>query len=98
MHQRLKQFKKEPKTNNSVIGLDIAKNIFHMYSIGENNKPIKKKLKRAGLLAFFANYPASLIGLEGCGSAHYWARELIKLGHEVILLNAHYVKTFCGGQ
>jgi len=81
----------------NVIGLDVAKNIFHMYSIGEDDKPIKKKLKRAELLAFFANYPVSLIGIEACGSAHHWARELIKLGHEVILLNARYVKSFIIG-
>ncbi len=48
-------------------------------------------------MAFFANYPASLIGIEACGSAHHWARELIKLGHEVILLNARYVKGFVIG-
>jgi len=48
-------------------------------------------------LAFFANYPVSLIGIEACGSAHHWARELIKLGHEVILLNARYVKSFVVG-
>ncbi len=81
----------------NVIGLDIAKNIFHLYSIGGDDKPIKKKLKRAELLAFFANYPVSLIGIEACGSAHHWARELIKLGHEVILLNARYVKSFIIG-
>ena len=78
----------------NVIGLDIAKNIFHLYSIGDDDKQIKKKLKRVELLAFFANYPVSLIGIEACGSAHHWARELIKLGHEVILLNARYVKSF----
>ncbi len=48
-------------------------------------------------MAFFANYPVSLIGIEACGSAHHWARELIKLGHEVILLNARYVKSFVVG-
>ena len=83
--------------NDSVIGLDIAKNVFHLYSFGANNKPIKKKLKRVELLAFFANYQASLIGIEACGSAHHWARELTKLGHEVILLNARYVKSFVIG-
>jgi transposase len=54
--------------NNSVIGLDIAKNIFHMYTFVEG-KSVKKKLRRAELLAFFANYPASLICRElwlGC--------------------------------
>lgn len=81
----------------NVIGLDIAKNILHLYSIGENDKPVKKKLKRAELLVFFANYPVSLIGIEACGSSHHWARELIKLGHEVILLNARYVKNFVIG-
>ena len=80
----------------SVIGLDIAKNVFHMYSI-HDEQPVKKKLKRAELLAFFANYPVSLIGIEACGGAHHWARELIKLGHEVILLNARYVKSFVIG-
>jgi len=82
--------------NNSVIGLDIAKNIFHMYTLIEG-KAVKKKLKRKELLAFFANYPVSVIGIEACGSAHHWARELIKLGHEVILLNTRYVKSFVIG-
>ena len=82
--------------NNSVIGLDIAKNIFHMYTYAED-KPVKKKLRRAELLAFFANYPASLIGIEACGSAHHWARELTKLGHEVVLLNTRFVKSFVIG-
>jgi transposase len=82
--------------NNSVIGLDIAKNIFHMYTFVEG-KSVKKKLRRAELLTFFANYPASLIGIEGCGSAHHWARELTKLGHEVVLLNTRFVKSFVIG-
>ncbi len=83
--------------NSSVIGLDIAKNIFHMYSIGSDGQVIKKKLKRCELLAFFGNYPESLIGLEACGGAHHWARELTKQGHEVVLLNARYVKSFVIG-
>ena len=58
--------------NGSVIGLDIAKNIFHLYSIGSDRKAIKRKLKRAELLAFFANYPVSLIGIEACGGSHHW--------------------------
>jgi transposase len=83
--------------NNSVVGLDIAKNIFHFYSLGADTKVIKKSLKRAELLAFFANYPVSLIGMEACGGAHHWARELTKLGHQVVLLNAKYVKSFVVG-
>jgi transposase len=65
-----------------------------MYSLGVDGKAIRKTLKRAELLAYFANYPNSLIGIEACGGAHYRARELTKLGHQVILLNARYVKSF----
>jgi transposase len=49
--------------NNSVIGLDIAKHIFHLFTLGADGKALKKKLKRSELLAFFANYPASIIGI-----------------------------------
>ncbi|MDD1608897.1 MAG: hypothetical protein LUQ18_10470 [Methylococcaceae bacterium] len=83
--------------NNSVVGLDIAKNIFHFYRLSMDGKVTKKKLKRAELVNFFANHPVSLIGIEACGGAHYWARELTKLGHEVVLLNARYVKGFVVG-
>ncbi|MCK4843038.1 MAG: transposase [Methylococcales bacterium] len=79
--------------NSSVMGLDIAINIFHMYTMNEKNKLVKKKLKRADVLPFFANYQESLIRIEACGGAHYWARELTKLGHEVIkpLLETEYM-------
>ena len=83
--------------NNNVIGLDIAKNIFHPFALGVDGKTIKKKLKRSELLAFFANYPASIIGTEACGSSNHWARVLTKLGHEVILLNACFVKNYVVG-
>ena len=83
--------------NNSVIGLDIAKHIFHLFTQEADGKIIKKKLKRSELLSFFANYPASIIGIEACGSAHHQARELTKLCHEAILLNARYVKSFVVG-
>jgi transposase len=83
--------------NDSVIGLDIAKNIFHLFTLLADGKTLKKKLKRSELLAFFANYPASIIGIGACGSAHHWARELTKLGHQVILLNARFVKNYVVG-
>jgi transposase len=83
--------------DSSSLPLDIAKNIFHCYSLSAEGKVIRKKLKRAELLAFFANYPASLIGIEACGGAHHWGRELTKLGHQVVLLNARYVKNFVVG-
>jgi transposase len=83
--------------NNNVIGLDRAKHIFHTFTVDADGKSIKKKFKRDELLIHFANCPSSVIGIEACGSAHHWARELTKLGHEVILLNAKYVKNFVVG-
>jgi transposase len=56
--------------NTNVVDLDIAKNIFHLYSLGADSKASKKKLKRSELLRYFANTPASLIGMEACGGAH----------------------------
>jgi transposase len=83
--------------NRNVVGLDIAKNIFHLYIESADGKPEKKKLKRTEMLPYFANSTVSLIGIEACGGAHYWARELTKLGHEVVLLNARFVKGFVVG-
>ena len=77
--------------------LDIAKHIFHLFTLGIDGETTKKKLKHNELLAFFANYPASIIGIETCGSTHHWARELTKLGHEAVLFNARYVKSFVVG-
>ncbi|MGD0958481.1 MAG: IS110 family transposase [Methylomonas sp.] len=83
--------------NSSVIGLDTAKSIFHVYRTTEEGELLKRKLKRKEVLAYMAQLPASLIGLEACGGSHYWAREFQKLGHEVVLLNARYVKSFVIG-
>lgn len=83
--------------NHSVIGLDIAKHVFYLYTIQADGKTFKKMLKRQEVLVFFANYPSSLIGIEACGSSHYWERELIKLGHDIKLLNARHVRAFVEG-
>jgi transposase len=55
---------------------------------------VRRKLRRGQLLEFFAKLPALVIGLEACGGAHYWARELVKLGHEVRLVPPQYVKAY----
>lgn len=78
-------------------GLDIAKNIFHVFTITEDGEIIKKKLARAKLLKFFAQQQPGLIGIEACGSSHHWARELMKLDHEVILMNPKHVKAYLKG-
>jgi transposase len=79
------------------IGLDIAKNFFQVQGVDKHGKDVfNKKLKRADVLPFFANLPSCLIGLEACGGAHYWARELAGLdaGHTVRLISPRYVKPF----
>ena len=58
-------------------------------------KPIlRKKLRRRQVLEFFGRLEPSKIGLEACGAAHYWARELKALGHEPVLLPPQYVKPY----
>jgi transposase len=79
----------------TTIGLDIAKNVFQVHGVDEHGRVIlSKRLARAKVLAFFANLPRCLIGLEACGGAHYWARELTRLGHEVRLMPPQYVKPY----
>ena len=82
----------------TTIGLDLAKNVFHAVCCDEHGKVIKKKmLRRSGLLTWFANLPQSLVGIEACASAHYWARELGTQGHQVKLIPPQYVKPFVRG-
>jgi transposase len=78
-----------------MIGLDIAKSVFQVH--GEDSAGrivIQRRLRRGQMVAFFAQLPAARIGIEACGSAHYWARRLTELGHEVRLIPAAYVKPF----
>ncbi len=71
-------------TNITTVGLDLAKLVFQVHGADADGKPVvRKKLRRGQVLVFFAGLPACLIGLEACASAHYWARELQALGHEV---------------
>ena len=78
-----------------VIGIDLAKTVFHIHGIdSKGRRVLRKKLKRAEVLPFFANLPHCIIGMEaGCGS-HYWAREIMAMGHEVKLMSAQFVKPF----
>ena len=77
------------------VGLDIAKQVFQVHGVDEHGKAlIRKQLPRAKVLEFFAQLPVCLIGMEACGSAHYWARELTKLGHIVKLIAAQFVTPY----
>lgn len=69
------------------IGLDIAKSSFQVHGVDAHGKVVvRKQLSRSKVLPYFAQLPPCLVGLEACGGAHYWARELQKLGHDVRLM------------
>lgn len=79
----------------TTIGLDLAKNVFQIHAADETGNPLlKKRLRRGQLFGFFAGLSPCLVGMEACGSAHYWARELQSLGHEVRLIAPQFVKPF----
>jgi transposase len=79
----------------TTIGLDIAKNVFQVHGIDSNEKVVvRKQLRRSQVLAFFKALPPCLVGIEACATAHYWARELTKLGHRVRLMPAKDVKAY----
>src|SRR6516164_9262931 len=75
----------------TTIGLDLAKYVFQVHGVdAEGATVLRKQLRRAQVLAFFSRLPPCLVGLEACATAHYWARELRALGHEVRLMPAQY--------
>lgn len=79
----------------SVIGVDLAKNVFQLHGVdGAGHPVLRKQLKRGQKKRFFANLPPCLIGMEACGSAHYWARTLEDYGHEVRLMAPSFVKPY----
>ena len=79
----------------TTIGLDLAKSIFQIHGVDAAGQAVvRKSLRRAQMLPFFAKLPPCLVGIEACGTSHHWARELIKLGHEVRLMPPAYVKPY----
>jgi transposase len=76
----------------TTVGLDIAKHVFQLHGVDAAGKAVlRRKLQRSEVLAFFKARPACLVGIEACGTAHYWAREIRELGHEVRLMPPSYV-------
>lgn len=79
----------------TTIGLDLAKNVFQVHGAdGSGHAVIRKKLRRDQVLSFFSQMPPCLVAMEACGGAHFWGREIGKLGHEVGLIPPAYVKPF----
>jgi transposase len=77
------------------IGIDLAKQVFQIHGVDRASKvQIRKQLRRSRMLDYFSKLPPCLIGMEACSSAHYWARELSKLGHDVRLMAPQFVKPY----
>lgn len=77
------------------IGVDTSKSVFQLHGVDAAEQPVlRAKLRRRQLLPFFTKLPPARIGIEACGAAHHWARELTALGHEVVLLPPQYVKPY----
>lgn len=79
----------------TTIGLDVAKNVFQIHGVNAAGEVlVRKTLRRAQLLPFFAKLSPCLVGIEACGTSHHWARELVGLGHKVRLMPPAYVKPY----
>ena len=79
----------------TTVGLDLAKHVFQVHCVHASGRVVAAKaIPRNKLLEFFASLPSCLVGLEACGSAHHWAREFIKLGHDARMMPPAYVKPY----
>jgi transposase len=79
----------------TTIGIDLAKNVFQIHGVDKRDKvAVRKQLKRAEMSSYFVNLEPCLIGMEACGSAHYWARKLEGYGHTVKLMAPQFVKPY----
>jgi transposase len=79
----------------SRIGIDTSKSVFQLHGVDETEQAVlKRKLRRREFLAFFEKLEPTVIGLEACGGSHHWARELGRLGHEVMLIPPQYVRPY----
>jgi transposase len=77
------------------IGMDTSKHFFQLHGVDAAEQPVlRRKLRRHDVLTFFAKLPPTLVGMEACGAAHYWARVLRELGHEVKLMAPQHVKAY----
>ncbi len=79
----------------TTVGLDLAKNVFQVHAISSTGEVVvRRALRRAQVIPFFEKLPRCLVGIEACGTSHFWARELNGLGHEVRLMPPAYVKPY----
>ena len=77
------------------IGVDLAKSVFQIHGVdAAGDVVVRRQLRRSQIRAYFANLAPCLVGMEACSSAHFWAREIAKLGHTVRLMPPKYVKAY----
>ena len=77
------------------VGLDLANYVFEVHGVDARGKAVlRKTLRRDAVSRFFANFPRCLIGMEASNGAHYWARVLTDLGHDVRLISPQFVKPY----
>ncbi len=83
----------------SVIGLDVAKSVFQVHGVDEDGKAVlRRKLRRSEVLALFSALEPAIVGIEACHTAHYWAREIARHGHDVRLMPPQFVKPYVKSQ
>ena len=81
--------------NITTMGIDLAKLVFQIHGVDPRGKVVlRKQLKRTQVIAFFANLPPVVVGMEACGGAHFWARKLTQLEHTVKLMAPQFVKPY----
>jgi transposase len=79
----------------TTIGIDLAKTVFQIHGVDDHGKLVmRKRLDRSKMLEFFIKLTPCVIGMEACGSAHYWARKLTAMGHTVKLMAPQFVKPY----
>lgn len=84
--------------NITTVGLDLAKNVFHVVCFNGRNKEVKKRmLRRNQVLEFFTQLPPCQVSMEACAGSHYWGRQLHSLGHNVTLISPQHVKPYLRG-
>ncbi len=79
----------------TTVGLDLAKHVFQVHGADASGRAmLRKRLRRSQVLEFFAQLPPCVVAMEACGGAHFWGREIGRLGHEVRLIPPAYVRPF----
>lgn len=87
--------KQTEKSDVSVIGVDLGKQVFHLHGVDRSGQVVlRKRLSREKLLVLMANMPACRVGMEACGGAHHWARKFRDMGHDVRLMSPQFVKPY----